>query len=68
MGEHLFQLNKNKPARYGLLKRFSKTADDIIWFELPCHYCFHYGNAWEEKDGKVVLWGCKAVELDFEMK
>jgi carotenoid cleavage dioxygenase-like enzyme len=43
----IYRLNKDKPARYGFLKRFSQNADDIKWFDLPSHYVFHFGNAWE---------------------
>lgn len=70
-GKHLAQMNKNKAARYGLLKRFSKDPKEIVWFELPSHYCFHFGNAWEENENgeeKVVLWGSKLDDIDFEMK
>jgi carotenoid cleavage dioxygenase-like enzyme len=64
-------MNKNKPARYGLLKRFSKDPSSTVWFELPSHYCFHFGNAWEENtngEEKVILWGSKLDNIDFEMK
>jgi carotenoid cleavage dioxygenase-like enzyme len=64
----IYQLNKSKPARYGLFPRFGKSADEIKWFEFPSHYVFHYGNAWEETTDKgeliVILWGCRFDDLD----
>jgi len=71
-GRFLYQLKKNLPARYGFLKRFSKDQKETQWFELPSHYCFHYGNAWEEKNSLgeelIILWGCRADEMDVEMR
>lgn len=68
----IYRLNKNLPARYGILKRFSTNPEETQWFELPCHYCFHYGNAWEEKNEKgedlIILWGCRADDIDIEFK
>jgi carotenoid cleavage dioxygenase-like enzyme len=31
-------------------RKFSgnESGEDIIWFELPNHYVFHYVNSWEE--------------------
>lgn len=64
----IYALNKDKPARYGFLKRFSKNADEVQWFELPSHYVFHYGNAWEETndngDELIILWGCRFDDID----
>jgi len=37
-------------SRYGILPKHSSSENDIIWFNLPTHYVFHYGNAWEEVD------------------
>lgn len=66
----IYQLNKSLPARYGFLKRFSKNADEIQWFDLPSHYVFHFGNAWEETNDQgqnlIILWGCRFDNIDIE--
>ena len=63
-------MNKNKPARYGFLKRFSSNPDETKWFELPSHYVFHFGNSYEDKNDKgediIILWGCRFDNLDIE--
>jgi carotenoid cleavage dioxygenase-like enzyme len=70
-GKWFYQLNKDKLARYGILKRGDTNGkDNTKWFELPSHYCFHFANAWEETNEKgeelVVIWGCRADDLDAE--
>lgn len=70
-GKYFYQMNKKMPARYGILRRGNTNADrDTKWFELPCHFVFHYANAWEDtnKEGEeiVVLYGSRANdEIDF---
>ena len=46
----IFQFDKKKPSRYGIMKRNCQSADQVRWFELPGHMTFHYVNAWEEKN------------------
>jgi carotenoid cleavage dioxygenase-like enzyme len=48
----LFQFDKTKPSRYGILKRLAKNQKEIKWFEFPAHMVFHFINAWEHKNEK----------------
>lgn len=49
-GKFVFQFDESKPARYGIMKRYNRVVEQIQWFELPNHYCFHFANAWEYKN------------------
>lgn len=68
----LFQFDKQKPSRYGIMKRRCQNPDQIQWFETPGHMVFHYVNAWEEKaengDDIIRCFGCTqdSVNIDFE--
>lgn len=68
----LFQFDKNKPSRYGVMKRNCQNPDQVQWFETPGHMVFHYVNAWEEKaangDDIIRCFGCTqdSVNIDFE--
>ena len=41
-------------ARIGVLPR-KGTAEDIRWFDIKTGFCFHTANAFEKKDGTIVL-------------
>ena len=41
-------------ARIGLLPR-SGNAADVRWFDIKTGFCFHTANAFEKKDGTVVV-------------
>jgi carotenoid cleavage dioxygenase-like enzyme len=43
-------------AKVGLLPR-DRTKGPVQWISIDPAYMFHFGNAWEEKDGKVVVEG-----------
>ena len=70
----MFKFDTQQPSRYGIMKRRCQNVDEIMWFEMPNHWAFHYINAWEDKNNKnediVVFWGCtlKDVELDFHLE
>nr|AYM52693.1 hypothetical protein [Pseudenhygromyxa salsuginis] len=41
------------PTRLGL---FDRRAHELVrWFEVPPCYVYHFANAWEREDGKVVV-------------
>ena len=44
-------------CRYGILRRDSNNADEIRWFTIPTHYCFHYLNSYEDqsKNGDPII-------------
>ena len=62
-GGSIFSFNKTGICRYGVFPRAANDASSIRWFEFDPHYCFHYANAWEEKNSvgedTIVLWGCQ---------
>lgn len=52
-----YSWNPNHRARVGLLPR-DGTNDDVIWCDVAPCYVFHPSNAYETKDGKVILDVC----------
>ena len=54
-----FQLDVNKPTRYGLLPRNATSQKEVIWFDLKQadgHGCFHFANAYETmEDGEAIV-------------
>jgi len=66
---HLFHYNAKAKTRYGVLGRSEPDSTNIIWFDCPSHYCFHYGNSWDELNDKgetiVVLFA--VIYEDFDM-
>lgn len=49
-----YRWNANHPARIGLLPRGGTDAD-VIWVPVEPCYVFHPANAYESKDGKVIV-------------
>lgn len=56
MGGHPFpyRWNPDHKARIGLMPRNGTNAD-VIWHPVEPCYVFHPANAFEEKDGKVIM-------------
>jgi len=67
----LFQFDKSKPSRYGVMKRQCQNPDQVQWFETPSHIVFHYVNAWEEKaengDDIIRCYGCRQDEANIDL-
>ena len=54
------------PARFGILPRLATSPDAIKWIDVkPCSL-FHFANAWVEKDGTIVVVGCREEYADFQ--
>ena len=70
-GKFIFQFDESKPARYGIMKRYNQSLEQIQWFELPNHYVFHYVNAWEYKNDEgqdmIKLFGCTQTHVDIDL-
>ena len=56
LGGHAFPFrwNPTHPARVGLLPRQGDAAD-IIWCDVEPCFVFHVANAFDDRDGRVVL-------------
>jgi len=66
---HLFHYNSKGLTRYGILHRFEADATNIIWFNCPSHFCFHYGNSWDETNdkGEIIVVLHAVIFEDFDM-
>ena len=68
LGQGAFWFNKDMSARYGIMKRDCQNTDEIMWFDLPNHYVFHFANAWEKKapngDEMVIMFGCALKDVN----
>jgi carotenoid cleavage dioxygenase-like enzyme len=60
-----FAMNTKGATRYGFLRRDAHNADGMIWITAPVHCAFHFVNAYQESDSKVILHGCLYDWLDF---
>ena len=61
-GKEVFQFNRDRPSRFGIVPRHGSNSD-IRWFEGPPCYVYHTVNAWEEGD-EIVLVGCRMEQTD----
>lgn len=59
-GRMPLRMERNAPARIGLVPRFGTNAD-VRWFEVAPFFMYHVINAWEEGE-KVVLTGCRIAD------
>ena len=62
---------QSKALELGLLGCLHATNDfvfvllQIRWYEMPASfYVFHFGNAWEDEEGKVHVFGCQSDMID----
>lgn len=51
-GAFIASYNPKGACRYGFMKKYCQNNEQVKWFDLPAHYAFHFGNAWEEKNDK----------------
>jgi len=49
-------------ARIGVLPR-TAGGDEITWIDIDPFYVFHFMNAWEDGDGRIVVDGCRASAM-----
>ena len=69
--QFIFHFDEKKPCRYGIMPRYDNHPNNIQWFDVPAHYCFHYVNSWEEKNSKgetiitmfAVVWNRLRINL-----
>jgi carotenoid cleavage dioxygenase-like enzyme len=53
----------DRPARFGVLPRHARSADELRWIDVaPCGL-FHFANAWEEGADRVVVFGCRSKQM-----
>lgn len=50
-------------ARIGVLPRDGGT-DDVAWYEIDPCFVFHFLNAWDEPDGRIVIDGCRSERMN----
>lgn len=71
-GGFVFKFDPKQDAKYAIMHKMNNDESKIKWFTLPCHYCFHYANAWEEKNDKghdlVVMFGCPQETVDIALE
>ena len=65
LGKGAVQYNKKMTARYGIMRRDCKDAKEIIWFDLPNHYVFHFANAFENGD-IITMFGCSLKDVQLQ--
>lgn len=55
-----------------MLNRNEPDAKNIIWFDCPSHFCFHFANSWDEMNEKgetvVVLFAVIYPDLDMDFQ
>ena len=70
--DFIASFNHKGKCRYGFVKKYSHNDKDIKWFDLPPHYAFHFGNAWEERNEKgdeiIKIYNCPSKTVDVEFK
>lgn len=59
-GRMRLRMEREKPARIGVVPRFGTNAD-VRWFEVAPFFMYHVVNAWEEGD-EIVLLGCRITD------
>ncbi|XP_074311210.1 9-cis-epoxycarotenoid dioxygenase NCED2, chloroplastic-like [Silene latifolia] len=52
--------DKKKTSRFGILRKYAKNSDEMVWIDVPDCFCFHLWNSWEEPetDEIVVIGSC----------
>jgi len=53
-------------ARIGVLSRDggAATSADVSWYEIDPCFVFHFLNAWDEPDGRIVIDGCRSPRMN----
>ncbi|OIW00653.1 hypothetical protein TanjilG_09134 [Lupinus angustifolius] len=44
-----------KKSRFGILPKYAKDENSVIWVESEDTFCFHFWNAWEETETNEVV-------------
>jgi carotenoid cleavage dioxygenase len=62
----IYSFNPSFGARVGILDRYARNAEEIIWFNIPPCYVLHTVNAWEEGD-EIILFACASPKFDVDV-
>lgn len=71
-GGSVFKFDPKQDTRYYIMNKNNDQLSKIQQFTLPCHYTFHFVNAWEDKNDKgqdiVVMFGCPQETVDISLE
>ncbi|KAK7284003.1 hypothetical protein RIF29_13754 [Crotalaria pallida] len=45
----------SKKSRFGILRKYAKDEKSVMWIESEDSFCFHFWNAWEERETEEVV-------------
>jgi len=55
----------DQPARFCVIPRHAKSVSEAKWISVAACAVFHFANAWEEADGKIIVIGCRLPTVSF---
>lgn len=53
-------------ARVGVLPRYAKSGDEVVWLSIEPGWVWHFVNGWDEDENLIRIFGCRSREVVFE--